>query len=282
MDYNTISNLNGRNSWNSSPFQRSNSRDESFTSWLDQPVRDSLRSISSARKQSISTTSIGTATGRNHSMENPSISSDFKDISPFGNIENGARSSDESYMPTTSNRVDYESIPKTELLIRAAGGALKAGSKRLQNLLNLNGRDCQISASNSYSYQERRSIDSTVPSLFDSSRRGSNASTSSNTSHIQIFKRGSSNLKIDHSAPFSTTFMRKSSMSPILEEESESGTLKRALSWPRRKPVPSTILPPSVADAILLNGYEPSEIFDSAIFSIYLLKKNRRGQFQKR
>ena len=195
---------------------------------------------------------------------------------------NGARSSDESYMPTTSNRVDYESIPKTELLIRAAGGALKAGSKRLQNLLNLNGRDCQISASNSYSYQERRSIDSTVPSLFDSSRRGSNASTSSNTSHIQIFKRGSSNLKIDHSAPFSTTFMRKSSMSPILEEESESGTLKRALSWPRRKPVPSTILPPSVADAILLNGYEPSEIFDSAIFSIYLLKKNRRGQFQKR
>lgn len=206
--------------------------------------------------------------------------------------------------------VDYDYIPKTELLKRAAGGALKASSKKLSDYYNSfanSGRNSQdgrrISASNSYSYQERRSMDSSVPSLFDipslsEARRGSNVSVHSSASNIPTFRRNSSNLKVlkaDQQQTIGSTGPRRGSnaaspLGVIPEEESESGTLKRALSWPRRKPtssvagVASFLAPgrPSVADVTLLSGYESIESFDTAIFSLFLLKKNRRGQFQKR
>lgn len=218
-------------------------------------MQSSSRSSSPARKDSI-TSNGGSNEVQSSITESSSASS------------NNLRNQESQYIPT-------------ELFKRAANGALKAS----RNLLKFNQPSIdalkRISASSTYSFQERRSIDSAVSSLMGGGvRRGSSASTSS----IPTFNR-SSHLKIllsdatNHTRPFSP-------LNRIMEEEeeeNETGSLKRALSWPRRNPVSSmtSFLGSAVADATL-SGYEAAESFDSAIFSIFILKKNRRGQFQKR
>ena len=123
----------GNLTWN----QQSNSRDDGNVPWLEAPINSSSRSSSPARKNN--SASIGGS----------AVYSGMNQI--------------------TSATVEYDSIPATELLKKAAGGALKASSKKMQSFLKFKQPAVdalhRISASSSYSYQDRRSIDSTAPSL---------------------------------------------------------------------------------------------------------------------